>query len=70
MGRGLSSAGEDFLTKVGLEAKIGHEVVIPQDFRHLQTFDHIGQKSLEEKDCGATPSESQLDSDATPFKSR
>ena len=55
--RGLSSTGEDSLTMVGLEAKIGHGVVPTPDFHHLQTFDRIGQKNLK-KDYGAVPFES------------
>ena len=48
---------EESLTRVGLEAKIGHGVVPTPTFHHLQTFDRIGQKNLM-KDYGAIPFES------------
>jgi len=62
---------EDCLIKVGSGAKIGHDAVLNPDSDLHQTFDHIGQKSLEgEKDRGAAPSESLSDSGATPFTFR
>jgi len=61
---------EDCLIKVGSGAKIGHDAVLNPDSDLHQTFDHIGQKSLEgEKDRGAAPSESLSDSGATPSES-